>query len=254
MDDAREIIEGVGYCPVSARYKIYIIDEVHMLSTSAFNALLKTLEEPPAHVKFIFATTEIRKVPVTILSRCQRFDLRRVPADELAGHLTRICERENINAEAEAVTAIAHEMRLRNLSGQIVIDFLAMKGKKDRQEVLTMLRNALAADPVECHVLGFTGLGMIELTRRRRGPSLTRLLARPGGLRPDPTAAALAALRAALARRGAVIRIQAAPDVAERLTGPLKDALNEANERAGGAIRVEKAESFGPGHYEITEG
>ena len=154
----------------------------------------------------------------------------------------------------EAVTAIAHEMRLRNLSGQIVIDFLAMKGKKDRQEVLTMLRNALAADPVECHVLGFTGLGMIELTRRRRGPSLTRLLARPGGLRPDPTAAALAALRAALARRGAVIRIQAAPDVAERLTGPLKDALNEANERAGGAIRVEKAESFGPGHYEITEG
>jgi len=107
VDDAREIIEGVGYRPVSARFKIYIIDEVHMMSKSAFNALLKTLEEPPDNVKFIFATTEIRKVPVTILSRCQRFDLRRVPADELAGHLTRICERENINAEAEAVTAIA---------------------------------------------------------------------------------------------------------------------------------------------------
>ena len=79
VDDVREIIEGVGYRPLSARYKIYIIDEVHMLSKSAFNALLKTLEEPPEAVKFIFATTEIRKVPVTVLSRCQRFDLRRVP-------------------------------------------------------------------------------------------------------------------------------------------------------------------------------
>jgi DNA polymerase-3 subunit gamma/tau len=78
VDDIREIIDSVLYRPVSARYKIYIIDEVHMLSTSAFNALLKTLEEPPAHVKFIFATTEIRKVPVTVLSRCQRFDLRRI--------------------------------------------------------------------------------------------------------------------------------------------------------------------------------
>ncbi|MEC8205905.1 MAG: DNA polymerase III subunit gamma/tau, partial [Pseudomonadota bacterium] len=107
VDDAREIIEGVGYHPVSARFKIYIIDEVHMMSKSAFNALLKTLEEPPDNVKFIFATTEIRKVPVTILSRCQRFDLRRVPADELAGHLTWICERENIPAAAAAVTAIA---------------------------------------------------------------------------------------------------------------------------------------------------
>ena len=78
VDDIRELIDGVRYAPVAARYKIYIIDEVHMLSTQAFNALLKTLEEPPPHVKFIFATTEIRKVPVTVLSRCQRFDLRRV--------------------------------------------------------------------------------------------------------------------------------------------------------------------------------
>src|SRR3546814_14148767 len=86
IDDIREIIEQVRYRPVSARYKVYIIDEVHMLSTQAFNGLLKTLEEPPEHVKFIFATTEIRKVPVTVLSRCQRFDLRRVESSALMGH------------------------------------------------------------------------------------------------------------------------------------------------------------------------
>ncbi|MEC8805713.1 MAG: DNA polymerase III subunit gamma/tau [Pseudomonadota bacterium] len=107
VDDAREIIEGVGYRPVSGRYKIYIIDEVHMMSKSAFNALLKTLEEPPDNVKFIFATTEIRKVPVTILSRCQRFDLRRVSTEQLAIHLQSICERESISADSEAITAIA---------------------------------------------------------------------------------------------------------------------------------------------------
>ncbi|MEC8515571.1 MAG: DNA polymerase III subunit gamma/tau [Pseudomonadota bacterium] len=107
VDDAREIIEGVGYRPVSGRYKIYIIDEVHMMSKSAFNALLKTLEEPPDNVKFIFATTEIRKVPVTILSRCQRFDLRRVSTEQLATHLQSICERESISADSEAITTIA---------------------------------------------------------------------------------------------------------------------------------------------------
>ena len=90
IDDIREIIEQVRYAPVSARYKVYIIDEVHMLSTQAFNGLLKTLEEPPPHVKFIFATTEIRKVPITVLSRCQRFDLRRVDAGMLIEHLSRI--------------------------------------------------------------------------------------------------------------------------------------------------------------------
>src|ERR1043165_2776863 len=85
IDDIREIIEQVRYRPVSARYKVYIIDEVHMLSTQAVNGLLKTLEEPPEHVKFIFATTEIRKVPITVLSRCQRFDLRRISASDLVG-------------------------------------------------------------------------------------------------------------------------------------------------------------------------
>ncbi|MBU6235512.1 MAG: DNA polymerase III subunit gamma/tau [Alphaproteobacteria bacterium] len=107
IDDIREILDGVRYAPTSARYKIYIIDEVHMLSKAAFNALLKTLEEPPAHVKFIFATTEIRKVPVTVLSRCQRFDLRRVDADVLAAHFKSICEKESVGAEAEALDIIA---------------------------------------------------------------------------------------------------------------------------------------------------
>ncbi len=107
IDDIREIIEQVRYAPVSARYKVYIIDEVHMLSTQAFNGLLKTLEEPPPHVKFIFATTEIRKVPITVLSRCQRFDLRRVDAGMLTGHLNSIAQQEEISVEAEAVAMIA---------------------------------------------------------------------------------------------------------------------------------------------------
>src|SRR3546814_16394809 len=99
IDDIREIIESVRYLPVSARYKVYIIDEVHMLSKAAFNGLLKTLEEPPAHVKFIFATTEIRKVPVTVLSRCQRFDLRRLAVAELAGLLARVSQQAHITVE-----------------------------------------------------------------------------------------------------------------------------------------------------------
>jgi DNA polymerase-3 subunit gamma/tau len=107
VDDVRQINEAVRYSPVSARYKVYILDEVHMLSTAAFNALLKTLEEPPPHVKFIFATTEIRKVPITILSRCQRFDLRRVDAGLLVKHLEGICAKEKISAEGEALALIA---------------------------------------------------------------------------------------------------------------------------------------------------
>ena len=107
VGDIREILDGVRYRPTAARYKVYIIDEVHMLSTQAFNALLKTLEEPPEHVKFVFATTEIRKVPVTVLSRCQRFDLRRVEQSELADHFARIAEREGSTVEPGALTLIA---------------------------------------------------------------------------------------------------------------------------------------------------
>ncbi|MCJ2045780.1 DNA polymerase III subunit gamma/tau [Methylobacterium sp. J-078] len=106
IDDVRGIIDGIRYAPTEARYKVYIVDEVHMLSEKAFNAFLKTLEEPPPHAKFVFATTEIRKVPVTILSRCQRFDLRRVEAETLVGHLARICTAEAVEADAEALAAI----------------------------------------------------------------------------------------------------------------------------------------------------
>lgn len=107
VDDVREIIEAVRYAAVSARYKIYIIDEVHMLSRNAFNALLKTLEEPPAHVKFLFATTEVDKLPVTVLSRCQRFDLKRITAPLLASHFAMICEKEGVEAEDEALGMVA---------------------------------------------------------------------------------------------------------------------------------------------------
>src|SRR5258707_9309935 len=107
VDDVRQINDAVRYAPVSARYKVYILDEVHMLSTQAFNALLKTLEEPPPHAKFIFATTEIRKVPITILSRCQRFDLRRVDAGLLVTHLQAIARKEAIEVEPEALALIA---------------------------------------------------------------------------------------------------------------------------------------------------
>ncbi|NHK26361.1 DNA polymerase III subunit gamma/tau [Parvularcula flava] len=107
VGDIRELIESVRYAPVQARYKVYIIDEVHMLSNSAFNALLKTLEEPPPHVKFIFATTEIRKLPVTVLSRTQRFDLRRFDQDTLADYLQGICEKENATVERDGLLMIA---------------------------------------------------------------------------------------------------------------------------------------------------
>ena len=107
VDDVRQINDSVRYAPASARYKVYIIDEVHMLSTAAFNAFLKTLEEPPEHAKFVFATTEIRKVPVTVLSRCQRFDLRRVEADVLMAHLGNIAAKEGVEVEPEALGIIA---------------------------------------------------------------------------------------------------------------------------------------------------
>ena len=107
VDDMREILDGVRYKPTAGRYKVYIIDEVHMLSKGAFNALLKTLEEPPAHVVFIFATTEIRKVPITILSRCQRFDLQRLSIDTLVAHFKNIIKKENLVAEDEALHLIA---------------------------------------------------------------------------------------------------------------------------------------------------
>ncbi len=141
VDDIRELIEGVRYRPTSARYKIYIIDEVHMLSKSAFNALLKTLEEPPEHVKFIFATTEIRKIPITVLSRCQRFDLRRVQTDELAAHYSRIAGLENAEIEEEAVTLIARAADGSVRDGMSLLDQAISHGagKVTTQQVRDML-------------------------------------------------------------------------------------------------------------------
>jgi DNA polymerase-3 subunit gamma/tau len=122
VDDVREIIEAVRYAAVSARYKIYIIDEVHMLSRNAFNALLKTLEEPPAHVKFLFATTEVDKLPVTVLSRCQRFDLRRIPKDLLERQFAQICAAEGVEAEPEALAIVASAAEGSSRDGLSILD------------------------------------------------------------------------------------------------------------------------------------
>ena len=180
VDDIREIIDGVRYKPVGARYKVYIIDEVHMLSKNAFNALLKTLEEPPENVKFIFATTEIRKVPITVLSRCQRFDLRRISIENLINLFSTICEKENIQANSEALRLIARAadgsardglslldqaMALTNdqISPELVQKMLGLGGKKELfdlfEEVMqgnvpealsrVINLNALGADPLQ---------------------------------------------------------------------------------------------------------
>ena len=161
VDDVRDIIDGVHYAPLSARYKIYIIDEVHMLSRNAFNALLKTLEEPPASVKFVFATTEIRKVPVTVLSRCQRFDLRRVGTDQMARHLAMIADKEQISITEPALKRLARaaEGSVRDAlslldqaaaltSNQIEDDAVAaMLGQAGRMDAITIVKAALAGNP-----------------------------------------------------------------------------------------------------------
>jgi DNA polymerase-3 subunit gamma/tau len=160
IDDIREIIEQVRYRPASARYKVYIIDEVHMLSTAAFNGLLKTLEEPPEHVKFIFATTEIRKVPVTVLSRCQRFDLRRIPAADLTRLFATISEKEGIAAETEALALIARaaegsardglsllDQAIAHGSGHVETDAVrAMLGLADRARIVDLFRHIVKGD------------------------------------------------------------------------------------------------------------
>jgi DNA polymerase-3 subunit gamma/tau len=122
VDDVREIIEAVRYSAVSARYKVYIVDEVHMLSKNAFNALLKTLEEPPAHVKFLFATTEVNKVPITVLSRCQRFDLRRIPAEVLAVHFGAVAAAEGVEIESDALALIARAAEGSARDGLSILD------------------------------------------------------------------------------------------------------------------------------------
>jgi DNA polymerase-3 subunit gamma/tau len=160
VDDVRQINDAVRYAPVSARYKVYILDEVHMLSTAAFNALLKTLEEPPPHAKFIFATTEIRKVPITVLSRCQRFDLRRVDGDLLVRHLAGIAEKEDVKAETEALALIARaaegsvrdslslfDQAIAHAAGEVRADDVRqMLGLSDRARVVDLFEMLLKGD------------------------------------------------------------------------------------------------------------
>jgi DNA polymerase III subunit gamma/tau len=183
VDDVREIIEAVRYASVSARYKIYIIDEVHMLSKNAFNALLKTLEEPPEHVKFLFATTEVNKVPVTVLSRCQRFDLRRIPADKLAAHFTYVAEAEEVSVDPEAVAMIAQAAEGSARDGLSILDQAIahgggtvtaeqvrdMLGLADRGRIRRLLQLVLAGDAAqvlaeldEAHALGIEPAGLLR--------------------------------------------------------------------------------------------
>ncbi|TPL45754.1 DNA polymerase III subunit gamma/tau [Mesorhizobium sp. B2-4-6] len=160
IDDIRDIIDRVRYAPVSVRYKVYIIDEVHMLSTQAFNGLLKTLEEPPPHVKFIFATTEIRKVPITVLSRCQRFDLRRIDASALVGHLSSIAAKEGVAVDDEALAMIARaaegsardslsilDQAIAHGSGKVSAEAVrAMLGLADRARIIDLFEYVMKGD------------------------------------------------------------------------------------------------------------
>ena len=161
IDDVREIIENARYRPVSARTKVYIIDEVHMLSKAAFNGLLKTLEEPPEHVKFLFATTEIEKVPVTVRSRCLRFDLRRIESDRLVAHLEKICGLEHVAAEPDALALIARvaEGSVRDClslldqaiahggaGGVRIADLRGMLGLSDRGDIVELFKLALRGE------------------------------------------------------------------------------------------------------------
>ncbi len=143
VDNIRELIENVVYRPVQARFRIYIIDEVHMLSRSAFNALLKTLEEPPEYAKFIFATTEIRKVPVTVLSRCQRFDLRRVETGTLSAHLARIAEQEQVRISREAIELITRAAGGSVRDGLSLLDQAIAHGGPDQELGEPMIRDML---------------------------------------------------------------------------------------------------------------
>ena len=175
VDDIREIVDAVRYASVSARYKIYIIDEVHMLSKNAFNALLKTLEEPPEHVKFLFATTEVDKVPVTVLSRCQRFDLRRIPAEKLAAHFADVSRAERVEVEPDALAMIANAAEGSARDGLSILDQAIahgagavtaeqvrdMLGLADRARIRRLLELVLSGDAPgalaaldEAHALG----------------------------------------------------------------------------------------------------
>src|SRR4051794_8262280 len=219
IDDIREIIDAVRYTPVSARYKIYIIDEVHMLSKQAFNGLLKTLEEPPEHVKFFLATTEVNKVPVTVLSRCQRFDLRRIAAEKLAAHFAEVARAEGVEVEPEALGMMARAAEGSARDGLSILDQAIahgaggvsaeqvrdMLGLADRGRIRRLLQLTLSgeagaalAELDEAHQLG---VDPMQLLRGLRGspPAATRAKAGANG----------DALKSVEEREGAAERAQA---------------------------------------------
>ena len=222
VGDMRELLDGVRYAPVEARYKVYIIDEVHMLSTGAFNALLKTLEEPPPHAKFIFATTEIRKVPVTILSRTQRFDLRRVEPEVIVKNLEMICAAEGARVEAEGLTLIARaaEGSVRDAqsmldqaivqaeSGQTVsaTSIRDMLGLADRAQTITLFEQAMKgeAGPAIETFRGLYGYGadpaqvMGDLLEHCHSASVAKAVGPQALIMPKEQAGRLTAIGAAL--------------------------------------------------------
>jgi DNA polymerase-3 subunit gamma/tau len=220
--DMRELLEGVRYAPVEARYKVYIIDEVHMLSTGAFNALLKTLEEPPPHAKFIFATTEIRKVPVTILSRTQRFDLRRVEPDVLVKNLEMICENEGARVDAEGLMLIARAAEGSVRDGQSMLDqaivqaesgmtvsaasIRDMLGLADRAQTITLFEQLMrgeAGAAIESFrtLYGFGANPdqvMLDLLDHCHGATVAKAVGAHALIMPKEQAARLAAIGAAV--------------------------------------------------------
>ena len=200
IDDIREIIEGVRYAPVAVRYKVYIIDEVHMLSKQAFNGLLKTLEEPPPHVKFVFATTEIRKVPVTVLSRCQRFDLRRIDSAELAAYLATLAEKEHVKVEEDALALIA---RAAEGSARDSLSLLDQAIAHGEGEMIT-------ADTVR-QMLGLADRGrVLDIFEKLMGGQLAEALTDLGGLY-DAGADPLAVMQDLLETTHFLTRVKVAP-------------------------------------------
>jgi len=230
VNDMRELLDGVRYAPVEARYKVYIIDEVHMLSTGAFNALLKTLEEPPPHAKFIFATTEIRKVPVTILSRCQRFDLRRVEPDVIVKNLEMIAGKEGARVEAEGLLLIARaaegSMRdAQSMLDQAIVQAQAgetvtaasirdMLGLADRAQTITLFEQVMrgeAGPAVETFRTLYNfgaepGQVMLDLMDHTHGASVAKAIGVQALTLPKEQAGRLAAVGAAVSA-GSLSRI-----------------------------------------------
>jgi DNA polymerase-3 subunit gamma/tau len=222
VDEMRELLDGVRYAPVEARYKVYIIDEVHMLSTAAFNALLKTLEEPPPHAKFIFATTEIRKVPVTILSRCQRFDLRRVEPEVIVKNLEMIAGREGARVEAEGLMLIARAAEgsvrdAQSMLDQAIVQAEAgdtvtagsirdMLGLADRAQTITLFEQVMRgeAGPAIETFRTLYGFGaepsqvMLDLLDHCHGASVAKAIGPQALIMPREQAGRLAAVGAAV--------------------------------------------------------